>query len=348
MAIPFSDAVEAAIKEHKKHLGRNEYPAGSNKTAFGKAFGWDGVFYCAIALYATTCIWGGSTAAHVKSASSWAIYLWHKAVGRAVSGNPQRGDYIHVWKNGKSVHIERVLSFTNGRLICIGSNTSNASGGSTANGGGTYINDRTAWWNNRNSNRGWSIKGVSRPLYGLTVEDVKAVQRKAGIKVDGKYGPDTRVATIQLQKVYGLKGDGFPGPKTQAALQGASVPPAASKPAADAGKGVKATPFPLPREKGAMFYYGPADGPIESVSGKTRNSKVPHDVTQDANGKYRSIGLYQWQRQMKDRGWNIDVDGKFGPQTEKVVRQFQKNKGLEVDGKIGPATWKAAWELPVT
>ena len=34
----------------------------------------------------------------------------------------------------------------------------------------------------------------------------------------------------------------------------------------------------------------------------------------------------------------IDVDGIFGPQTERAVRDFQKFRGLEIDGLVGPET----------
>ena len=44
------------------------------------------------------------------------------------------------------------------------------------------------------------------------------------------------------------------------------------------------------------------------------------------------------------------LDGNFGPATESVVKQFQKDKGLEVDGKVGPITYKALMnkEIPVS
>ena len=36
-----------------------------------------------------------------------------------------------------------------------------------------------------------------------------------------------------------------------------------------------------------------------------------------------------------------DVDGKFGPETEAAVKQFQADKSLEVDGIIGNDTYRA-------
>lgn len=129
---------------------------------------------------------------------------------------------------------------------------------------------------------------------------------------------------------------------------GASVP--APKPASKPKPSTsKAPAFPLPRRKGGLYYYGPPSGPKTSVSGRTRNSGAPGDVVLQG-GRWYSKGLKMWQQRMKDRGWSGigAVDGRFGPATEKVVRQFQKSKGLGVDGKIGPGTWAAAWTEPVT
>lgn len=92
--------------------------------------------------------------------------------------------------------------------------------------------------------------------------------------------------------------------------------------------GVPAPPFPLP----AGSYFGPKSGPKASVSGYF---------------SHRS-DLARWQQRMKDRGWAIGVDGLYGPQTERIARAFQAEKGLVVDGAIGPITWAAAWTAPVT
>jgi hypothetical protein len=59
-------------------------------------------------------------------------------------------------------------------------------------------------------------------------------------------------------------------------------------------------------------------------------------------------GTRQWQQQMRERGWYLEVDDLYGSQSERVCRQFQTEKGLAVDGIVGPDTWAAAWAAPVT
>jgi len=68
--------------------------------------------------------------------------------------------------------------------------------------------------------------------------------------------------------------------------------------------------------------------------GKSHNSQVPDVRT--------------WQQKMKSRGWSIGVDQIFGPESEKICRQFQSEKGLSVDGLVGKQTWNATWTSPVT
>ena len=39
------------------------------------------------------------------------------------------------------------------------------------------------------------------------------------------------------------------------------------------------------------------------------------------------------------RGYEIDVDGIYGPRTKAAVRAWQKKNELVVDGVVGPDTW---------
>lgn len=62
----------------------------------------------------------------------------------------------------------------------------------------------------------------------------------------------------------------------------------------------------------------------------------------------KNVFVRQFQAKLRDRGWNISVDGDFGPKTEAIVKQFQKEKKLSVDGLVGPATWRSIFLSPVT
>lgn len=47
------------------------------------------------------------------------------------------------------------------------------------------------------------------------------------------------------------------------------------------------------------------------------------------------------QKLLKDKfGYNIAVDGIFGPATANAVKDFQSDKGLAADGIVGPLTWQ--------
>ena len=45
------------------------------------------------------------------------------------------------------------------------------------------------------------------------------------------------------------------------------------------------------------------------------------------------------QKMLNELGYNLEVDGDFGTNTEKAVKDFQKKKGLNANGVVGPDTW---------
>ncbi|WP_236572280.1 N-acetylmuramoyl-L-alanine amidase [Nocardiopsis sp. FR4] len=141
------------------------------------------------------------------------------------------------------------------------------------------------------------------------------------LDIDGLWGPKTEAGVKWLQGKVGVTADGLWGPATEAAYRAAG---------GDAPIQVKTKipPFPLPRG----WYFGPRSGPAASVSGYY---------------SHRS-DLRRWQKQMLVRGWSIDADGLYGPQTARIAEQFQREKRLGVDALIGPATWAAAWTAPIT
>lgn len=155
-------------------------------------------------------------------------------------------------------------------------------------------------------------------------EPVKRIQKAVGVKtVDGYFGPSTKNAVQVFQRAHGLAADGMVGDKTWAKINGGKSP---SKP-----KPIKSAAPKFPLSKG--HWYGP----------ESRNKK-------NHSGYYAKdrAGIKQFQNKLKSRGWKISADGRYGPATEKVVRQFQAEKKIRVDGGVGAVTWAKIWEAPVT
>ncbi|MCW2673523.1 MAG: Transglycosylase-like domain protein [Frankiales bacterium] len=66
-----------------------------------------------------------------------------------------------------------------------------------------------------------------------------------------------------------------------------------------------------------------------------------------ANTEYENVR--SWQQRMAKRGWDIAVDGQFGPQSAHVAARFAAEKKLATKpGTVDHELWTAAWQLPVT
>ena len=51
-----------------------------------------------------------------------------------------------------------------------------------------------------------------------------------------------------------------------------------------------------------------------------------------------SIYVRALQSHLKDLGYNVSVDGDFGPGTMRAVQEFQRDQGLAADGVVGAQT----------
>jgi len=55
----------------------------------------------------------------------------------------------------------------------------------------------------------------------------------------------------------------------------------------------------------------------------------------------RGEAVRRLQRALRERGYRVVVNGKYGPITTAAVRKFQRNQRLAVTGRVGPKTWRA-------
>lgn len=136
----------------------------------------------------------------------------------------------------------------------------------------------------------------------------------------------------------GMPLGGLPTPPADPAPTPAPpAPPAPSK----VGETAAPPAFPLGvcRTHRRAMWYGPRSASDHQVSGW---------VNVRSNGRRGADGLFTFQHRMAYRGWRITPDGLWGPETDRVVRAFQAEKGLAVDGAVGRNTWAAAWSAPIT
>lgn len=76
---------------------------------------------------------------------------------------------------------------------------------------------------------------------------------------------------------------------------------------------------------------------VDGVVGPQTWSSLIVQVQQGSRG----AAVTALQRQLRAHGYNIGVDGDFGPQTAAAVRSYQSARHLGVDGVVGPQTWSS-------
>jgi len=96
----------------------------------------------------------------------------------------------------------------------------------------------------------------------------------------------------------------------------------------------------------------PKTTPPAPRTSRTRASSVQvpfrGTVTTAASRQVRE-DVRAWQARMRERGWKITVDGRFGPQSASVARRFAAEKGIALQaGSLNTAVYDAAWSARIT
>lgn len=129
-------------------------------------------------------------------------------------------------------------------------------------------------------------------------------------EVDGIFGPKTKRNVRQYQQDKGLVVDGIVGMYTWVAIYAEHQNPADDN--------------ELPARLKNLMAIAPE-----------------HQYTLRQGSQRIEVELLQWT--LNDYGLKTSVDGIFGPETKRNVRQYQADKGLKVDGIVGVNTWTALY-----
>lgn len=81
-------------------------------------------------------------------------------------------------------------------------------------------------------------------------------------------------------------------------------------------------------------------GPETSLGGKREDARPAwpgYDL------QLPSPHVRRWQRRMRALGFELEVDGLYGADSERVCLEFQAQQGLEQDGIVGQLTWSASF-----
>lgn len=209
-------------------------------------------------------------------------------------------------------------------------------------------------------------------------ECVREVQRHIvrhgdNITIDGDFGPNTESAVKRFQSKNGLTVDGIVGSNTWKALKAGSQPATKSEakgyPVLRTGSvsnyvnslrlllnrtgyrvASKGTTYDSEVRDAVKKYQADHKLTVDGVVGPNTWSSIVskseevanRSVCEDRTFRQGDEGscVERLQTALKEKGFEITVDGDFGPNTESVVKRFQTVFKISADGVVGPETWK--------
>lgn len=133
------------------------------------------------------------------------------------------------------------------------------------------------------------------------------------------------------QKLFSQRGS-QPWPVCGAGLQGSSASSGSTAVAAAPRASRSYTRSALPQQPAASSNatYRPASANTSPFFTTAIVNQIRGDVR-------------AWQTQMNKLGYQIKIDGRYGPQSAGAAHALQAKKGLLVDGIVGPQTWRATF-----
>ncbi|MFF4779396.1 N-acetylmuramoyl-L-alanine amidase [Microtetraspora fusca] len=99
---------------------------------------------------------------------------------------------------------------------------------------------------------------------------------------------------------------------------------------------------PRPKESTPAPKPEPEEDPIKIVL-VGGVPQWPGRMLRVASPLMRGADVRIWQEKLAKRGWQIDVDGIYGPQSLAVCRGYQRATGLTPTGQVDRATWDMTW-----
>lgn len=160
---------------------------------------------------------------------------------------------------------------------------------------------------------------------GTQGEPVKQLQTKLkqlgfAIDADGHYGPATRAAVEDLQAVFGYDVDGVVGEGTLKLLE---------------------------QQAGLGFQITSADAVKRGLEARGQSAEkgfTGAKLTRVLSSGMEGPAVRYLQYRLIALGYAVTVDGKYGPATERAVRELQQAFGYDVDGIFGEATDRLVYQ----